>query len=176
MNLMLSLSLTGIGLSMIITESVSSKVESAFNAILNGNYVIISNKNENENSFTTTYYASLSNVLKIHDRYQYLLDGVGVNYLVNFEDFFKDRNDFYIESPNKKVPISSLSTRNINDFQWLEEEETKVFYPYDYDMLDDDQVVLGLTYEDMVNLCFNLQIHRNFSSLGHFIYEKGLTL
>ena len=176
MNLMLSLALTGIGLSLIITDSVSTKVESAFNAILNGNYVIVSNKNENENSFTTTYSTSLTNVLRIHEKYQYLLDGVGVNYLVNFEDFFKDGNDFYVESSNKKVPISSLSARSINDFKWLEEDEGKVFYPFNYDLLDDDQIVLGLTYEDMVNLCFSLQIQRNFSSLGHFIYEKGLNL
>ncbi len=175
-NLMLSLALTGVGLTLIITESVSSKVESAFNAILNRNYVIISNKNENENSFTTTYSTSLSNVLKIHDKYRYLLDGVGVNYLVNFEDFFKDKNEFYVESSNKKIPLESLSTRSINDFRWLEEDEPKIFYPYAYDLLDDDQVVLGLSYEDMVNLCYKLQIQRNFSSLGHFIYEKDLTL
>ena len=175
-NLMLSLALTGVGLSLIITESVSTKVESAFNAILNGNYVIISNKNENENTFTTTYSTSLTNVIKIHDKYRYLLDGVGVNYLVNFEDFFKDKNDFYVESSNKKIPLESLSTRSINDFKWLEEDEPRVFYPFDYDLLDDDQVVLGLSYEDMVNLCFKLQIQRSFSALGHFIYEKGLSL
>ena len=66
--------------------------------------------------------------------------------------------------------------RSVNDFKWIDEEETKIYYPYDYDILDDDQVILGLTYEDMVNLCFNLQIQRNFTSLGHLIYEKGLSL
>ena len=176
MNLMLSLSLTGIGLSLIITNSVSTKVEDAFKAILNGNYVIISNKNENQNTFTSTYSTSFDNVYKIYNKYQYLLDGIGVNYLVNFENFFKDGNEFYVDSGLKKIPISSLSARNINDFKWIDDTEGRIFYPFDNDLLDDDQVILGLSYEDMVNLCFNLQIQRDYTSLGHYIYEKGLQL
>ena len=176
MNLMLSLSLTGIGLSLIITNSVSTKVEESFQAILNGNFLVISNKNQNENTFSATYSTSYKNVFNIYEKYQYLLDGIGVNYLVNFEDFFKDNNDFFVESPNKKIPFTSLSARHINDFKWINESEGRIYYPYDYDFLDDDHVILGLTYEDMVNLCFNLQIQRNYSSLGHFIYEKGLSL
>ena len=176
MNLMLSLSLTGVGLSLIITNSVTTKVEEAFKAILNGNFVIISNKNENENTFTSTYSTPFTTVYNIYNKYQYLLEGIGVNYLVNFEDFFKDRNEFYVDTVSKRVPISSLSTRNINDFKWISGDEGRIYYPFDYDLLDDDQIILGLSYEDMVNLCFNLQIQRNYSSLGHYIYEKGLQL
>ena len=176
MNLMLSLSLTGIGLSLIITNSVSTKVEEAFKAILNGNFVIVSGKNENENTFTATYSTPFTKVYDIYNKYQYLLDGIGVNYLVNFEDFFKDTNEFYVEAVHKRISISSLSARNINDFKWIDENEGRIYYPFDYDLLDDDQIILGLSYEDMVNLCFNLQIQRDFTSLGHYIYEKGLQL
>ena len=176
MNLMLSLALTGIGLSMIITDSVSTKVEDAFKTILNGNYLIISNKNENENTFSTVYSTPYAKTNEIYQKYQYLLDGIGVNYLVNFEDFFKDNNEFYVDSKNKRIPIESLSARNINDFKWIDENEGKIYYPFDYELLDDDQVILGLSYEDMVNLCFNLQIQRSYSALGHYIYEKGLAL
>ena len=176
MNLMLSLSLTGIGLSLIITSSVTTKVEDAFKAILNGNFVIVSNKNENENTFTSTYSTPFNSVYKIYNKYQYLLDGIGVNYLVNFEDFFKDGNEFYVDTHNKRMPIASLSTRNINDFKRISGDEGRIYYPFDYDLLDDDQIILGLSYEDMVNLCFNLQIQRSYSSLGHYIYEKGIQL
>ena len=176
MNLMLSLSLTGIGLSLIITSSVTTKVEEAFKAILNGNYVIVSTKNENENTFTSTYSTPFSNVHNIYNKYQYLLEGIGVNYLMNFEDFFKDRNEIFVDTFSKRMPIESLSARNINDFKWISGDEGRIYYPYDYDLLDDDQLILGLSYEDMVNLCFNLQIQRNYNSLGHYIYEKGLQI
>ena len=176
MNLMLSLSLTGVGLSLIITNSVTTKVEEAFKTILNGNYVIVSSKNENENSFTSVYSTPFNKVFTIYDKYQYLLEGIGVNYLANFEDFFKDGNEFHIDITNKTLDVESLSSRNINDFKWINEDDGRIYYPYDYDLLDDDQVILGLSYEDMVNICFNLQIQRNYSSLGHYIYEKGLQL
>ena len=176
MNLMLSLALTGVGLSLIITNSVSTKVEDAFKAILNGNFLIVSNKNENQNTFTEVYSTPFNKSLEIYKKYQYLLDGIGVNYLVNFEDFFKDDNEFYIDSETKRIQLESLSARNINDFSWISGDEGRIYYPFDYEYLDDDQVILGLSYEDMVNLCFKLQIQRNFSSLGHYIYEKGLFL
>ena len=176
MNLMLSLALTGVGLSIIITSSVSNKVEDAFKAILNGNHLVISNKNENQNTFTEVYSTPFNKTFEIYKKYQYLLDGIGVNYLVNFEDFFKDDNEFYIDARNKRIPLESLSARNINDFTWINGNEGKIYYPFDYESLDDDQVIIGLSYEDMVNLCFKLQIQRSYSSLGHYIYEKGLFL
>lgn len=175
-NFLLSLSLTGVGLSLILSNSVSQKVEDAFETILNGNQVVISQKNENENSFSNSYSASYKNVAKIQEKYSYLLDGIGVNYMVNFEDFFKDNNEFYVEGKSKKLLVDSLSARSINDFKWIASNEGKIYYPFDYDYLDDDQIILGLTYEDMNNLCFGLQIQRNYTSLGHYIYENGLFL
>ena len=175
-NILLSLSLTGVGLSLILTRSVSEKVEDAFTTILNGNQVIINKRNDLENSFSNVYSTNYKNIENIYNKYKYLLDGIGVNYLVNFEDFFKDKNEFYFEGKTKKVDIDSLSTRNINDFHWVDDSDEGIYYPIAYDSLDDDQVIVGLSYEDMVNLCYKLQIQRNFTSLGHYIYENGLSL
>ena len=175
-NFMFSLSLTGIGLALMITDSTTQKIEEAFQYILNGNYLILSNKNDNDNTFSAAYSSSNNNVLNIYEKYQYLLEGVGVNYLVNFEDFFKDSNEFYVNAKNKRIPFSSLSARNINEFKWIQNDEARMYYPYGFDLLDDDQVILGLSYEDMANLCFELQIQRNYTSIGHYIYENGLSL
>lgn len=174
-NLMLSLSLTGVGLSVIITDSVSSKINDAFKTIMNGNQIVVSLKNENENTFTSTYSAPFEKVYEVYEKYKYQIDGIGVNYLVNYEDFFKNKNEFYVEKGNKIIPLNSYSARNINDFKWLD-DDGDFYYPFPVESIDDDQVVLGLTYEDMVNLCFQLQIQRNFTSLGHYIYENGLML
>lgn len=174
-NLMLSLSMTGVGLSIIITDSVSTKVNDAFKTIMNGNQIVLSMKNENENTFTSAYSAPYEKVYEIFNKYQYRIDGIGVNYLVNYEDFFKNKNEFNIETDHKTIPLKSYSARSINDFKWLE-EDGDFYYPYSVESLDDDQVVLGLTFEDMVSLCFQLQIQRNYTSLGHYIYEHGLSI
>lgn len=175
LNMMLSLSLTGIGLSLIITNSVSNKINDAFTSIMNGNHVVVTTKNENGNLFSSAYSAPYDKVFKVYQKYQYQIEDIGVNYLVNFEDYFKDGNDFYIESNTKKISFPSYSIRNINDYKWLE-GDGDFYYPYSTDVIDDDQVVLGLTYEDMVSLCYSLQIKRNFTSLGHYIYENDLFL
>lgn len=171
-NAMLSLSLTGIGLSILISSSVSSRIKEAFSNLVNGNQIVMSLKQDNQNSFTNAYSAPLDKVEEIKEKYHYYIEDVGATYLVNFEDFFKDGNLVYVSSSAYRIDIPSLSTRSINDFKWL--DTNQVMYPYSINKLEDDQVVLGLTYQDMVNLCFKLQILRNFSSLGHYIHEHGL--
>lgn len=170
---MLSISLTGIGLSIIITSSVSNKIQEAFSNIINGNQIVMSLKQESQNSFSNAYSAPFHNVQTIYDKYQYYLEGIGTTYLVNFENFFKDKNDFYVSSTAYRTYIPALSTRTINDFKWLD-DDYMVMYPFSVRELNNDQVVLGLSYQDMVNLCFQLQIQRNFSSLGRYIYNNKM--
>ena len=172
-NGMLSLSLTGIGLALIISSNVSNKIEQAFSNLINGNQIVMSLKQESQNSFTNAYSAPLDKVKEIRDKYSYYIEDIGSTYLVNFEDFFSDGNQIYVSSTSYKIDIASLSTRSINDFKWLDDADM-VLYPYSVLSLEDDQVVLGLSYQDMVNLCFKLQIVRTYSSLGHYINEHKL--
>ena len=172
-NGMLSLSLTGIGLALIISSNVSNKIEQAFSNLINGNQIVMSLKQESQNSFTNAYSAPLDKVKEIRDKYSYYIEDIGSTYLVNFEDFFSDGNQIYVSSTSYKIEIASLSTRSINDFKWLDDADM-VLYPYSVLSLEDDQVVLGLSYQDMVNLCFKLQIVRTYSSLGHYINEHKL--
>ena len=170
-NGMLSLSLTGIGLSIIITSSVSNKINEAFSNIINGNQIVMSLKQENQNTFSNAYSAPYKNVNDIYEKYNYYLEGVGATYIVNFENFFKDRNEVFFVSPFHNVYIPALSTRSINDFKWIGSER-RIMYPLAVKQINNDQIVLGLSYQDMVNLCFELKIQRNFSSLGRYIHEN----
>ena len=172
-NGMLSLSLTGIGLSIILSTSVSNKIQEAFSSLINGNQVVMSLKQEQQNTFSNAYSAPQKKVNEVYEKYNYFIEGVGATYLVNFEDFFKSENDIYVSSTTYRINLPFYSTRTINDFKWLNNEEM-IMYPERVMELADDQVVLGLTYQEMVNLCFDLKILRNYSSLGHYIYENGL--
>lgn len=169
-HMMLSLSLTGIGLSLIISNNVSNKIQSAFKNLVNGNQIVMSLKQENQNTFTNVYSAPYKELEKIYSKYSYHLEGVGVNYLVNYEDFFRDDNSVYIHDDKHKVYVPSLSSRSINEFRWIEDNnEIDLENP-----LGDDEVVLGLNYADMVNLCFGLKIERNYTSLSKYIKKADL--
>lgn len=171
---MLSLSLTGIGLSIILSSSVSNRIKDAFSSLINGNHIVMSLKQDSQNTFSNAYSAPIDKVNEIYEKYSYYIEGVGATYLVNFEDFFKDGNDIYVSSTAYKFDLPSLSTRSINDFRWLTGNDEMVMYPYNVASLSNDQVVLGLTYQEMTNLCFKLQIQRNFLSLGHYIHDNKM--
>ena len=176
MNMMLSLSLTGVGLSIIIKDSVSSKINEAFSEILNGNQIVMTLKSQNQNSFNSSYSASAEKIKNIYTEYKSYFDGIGVNYLVNFEDFFKDKNQFVVTDGKRETILPSFSMRNINEFKLLNDAKNEVFYPNEITELNNGQVVLGISYEEMANICFKLKIQRSFTSLGHFIYEHGLNV
>ena len=42
--------------------------------------------------------------------------------------------------------------------------------------LEDDEIILGLDYVEMVNLCFKLQIQRSYSSLGAYVRNNQFLL
>ena len=175
-NAMLSLSLTGVGISIVISNGVSSKISDAFSSLTNGNQIVMSMRQENQNTFSGVYSASFKQVESISDKYGYILDGYGVNYLVNYEDFFRDSNDFYASIRGFNYHLSGYSTRSINDFKCLNDDANQIVYPYFPKNLESDELVLGMTYVDMVNLCFNLQIQRSYKALGEYIRQNDLFL
>lgn len=174
-NAVLSLSLTGIGISFLISNSVSNKIGEAFSSLTNGNQIVMSMKNENLNTYNGIYSAPIKSIQSIADKYSYYLDGYGVTYLVNFEDFFKDRNEFSLTSTAYKYQIKSLSVRSINDYRWIENDSIST-YPYLIESLEEDEIILGLNYVDMVNICYELKIQRNYYSLGEYIRKNDLLL
>jgi len=172
-NSVLSLSLTGIGISLIISNNLSSKITDTFQEITNGNQIVMNLKNESPNTLGQIYTAPLDKVNQVIEKYNYLIDGYGANYLINYENFFRDKNDFYVEIRGGKYILPGYSTRSINDFRLISDVQSPIF-PYSIEKLENDQVVLGIKYVDMVNLCFNLQIQRSYKSLGEYIRKNRL--
>ncbi len=175
-NSILSLSLTGIGVSILLSSSMSSKIKGAFSSLTNGNQIVVSLKKASNNIFTNIYSAPENHISDLASRYHQYIEGYGVNYLVNYEDFFKDQNDFYFAVRGEKYYMNSLSSRSINDFRWLSESDENITYPYSITDLNYDEVVIGLNYVDLVNLCYKLQIQRSYSSLGTYLRNHDLLL
>lgn len=167
-NGVLSLSLAGIGVSIILSNNISKKISDTFNEITNGNQIVMNAKNESSNALGNVYSAPLEKVKNVTKKYSYYIQSYGANYLINYEDFFKDRNDFFIDIKGSKYHLAGYSTRSINDFKELN-ENSNVIYPYSISQLNNDQIVLGMTYVDMVNLCYKMQIQRSYKSLGEYI-------
>ena len=98
----------------------------------------------------------------------------GISYNADFENFFTDDNRMYVQKGTKQIVIPSFSVRSINDFLWLDDYPELNVFPKRKNILQNDEIILGLPYSDMVNLCFGLQILRNYESLGDYITNRGL--
>ena len=176
-NSMLSLSLVGIGLSLILSNSVSKKIENTFSSMFNGSQITMSQKNTNHSVVSNAYSASYEKVNLIKEAYPGEIRDIGAIYQLNFENFFKDKNEIYVSSLAYKYNLDGYSARLINDFIWLNDEFDKDIFPSTSgEALKNDEIVMGLTYETMKNLCFKLEILRNFESLGIYISKNDLTI
>ena len=174
-NSVLAISLLGIGLTTILTSNLANKMEVVFSSLVDSNQIIMQRKNS-PNELGDVYSASKEEVMKVENKYQNYIDYIGVTYLVNFENFFKDANDFSLRGGPISFEIPSLSVRKINDFIFYDKDSVNRYYPRQELNLANDEVVLGLTYEEMSNLCYQLHIGRTFIDLGNYLENNVLTL
>lgn len=172
-NIMMSLSLTGIGASLLLSSLVTTRINEAFSDLTNGNQIVLRMKNEALNTYGDVFSAPEKEVTKIANKYKEDIKGIGVNYLVNFEDFFKDRNEIYFIGDGKRTLLNGYSVRNFNDFKWY--DRTLPTFPFSPELTDDD-VILGMTFEDMSNLCYEYKIQRSYHALGQFLSKANCQL
>ena len=171
---MTSLGLIGVGLAFSLSSSISSNIKDAYREIVDENSMMVSLKKDNS-IMTGQYAANYYEVESIKQKYPEYIDDVGVTYYANFEKFFPDVNDLAISKDYHYRVLSGFSARHINDFTWLE-DATSTIYPEHVDYLEDDEVVLGLNFDGVIDLCFELQIERNIKSLSSYLKANDLYL
>ena len=171
---MTSLGLIGVGLAFMLSSTIASNIKDAYREIVDENSIMVSLK-ENEESIEGQYAASYYEVEEIKAQYdEYIID-VGATYYANFEKFFPDINTLAISLPNRYAPLSGFSARHINEFVWLEEVNTTM-YPKKLDFLEDDEIVLGLDYNTLRDLCYELRIDKNVQELSDYLKDNKVYL
>ena len=171
---MTSLGLIGVGLAFALSSTIANNIKDAYREIVDENSIMFSLKNKEDlkqGQFATSYYEVEEICAKHHE----FVEDVGITYYVNFEKFFPDINSLVISRNNKYSPIPGFSARHINDYIWLEDCISPI-YPIDISFLEDDEIILGLNYETLTEICFELQIERNVRSLSDYINSNDLYL
>ena len=171
---MTSLGLIGVGLAFTLSSSIATNIKDAYREIVDENSMIVSLKKDN-GVINEQYSANYYEVETIKENYSEYIDDVGVCYLANFEKFFPDINNLVISKGYQYRTISGFSARHINDFIWLEDASSTI-YPERIELLEDDEIVLGLNYDSLVDICFELQIERTVKSLSNYIRNNDLFL
>lgn len=171
---MTSLGLIGVGLAFALSSSIANNIKQAYRDIVDESSLMISLKDKNS-SISGQYAANYYEVNEIKECYRDYIDDIGVTYYCNFEKFFVDINTLAIARENKYSEVPGFSARHINEFEWLEDVETKI-YPKDINKLKDDEVVLGLNYITIKDICYELQIERSVNSLSDYLLSHDLYL
>ncbi|MCQ2741810.1 MAG: ABC transporter ATP-binding protein/permease [Bacilli bacterium] len=170
----IAIGILGLGLSTYVSNSISSEMSSAFSSIVETNQIHFSKPNPSTNPIDHIYSAPLESVSDLAFAHKDLVEDYGTSYPVNFEEYYVDSNEFFVMRGVSKIVLPSFSIRSINDYLWLDDYENLTYFPSRPKVMEDDQVVLGLPYSAMFNLCFGLQILRNYESLGNYIVQHGL--
>ena len=171
---MTSLGLIGVGLAFALSSTIAQNIKDAYRDIVDENSLVLSLKDK-ENSIQGQYATSYYDAEEIKAKYPNYIKDVGVTYYANFEKFFPDNNVLAIDRSGHYSFLSGFSARHINDFTWLEEAPNDM-YPTRLDYLEEDEIVLGLNYESIRELCFELQIERTVKSLSDYLKNHELYL
>ncbi len=168
--------LIGIGLSFFLSSSLSKQLNASLSSIVPENQIVMGKRNETSSPISNVYAYDLEEMNSLKQDYQNEVLDYGASYLLNFEEWFCDDNDFYAVQGSKSLHLQGFSMRSINDYQWLDCNKDVLFYPATPAMMDWDDIALGLTYANMFQLCYGLGIERSFESLGAYLNENPLPI
>jgi len=167
----LSFSLLMLGFSILVSDTFKVTLKDSFKDLL-GNQNLVLRKKEEENIYDYEG-ASYDEVNEIYSDYKSDLDYIGVNYLVDFESFFKDKNELYNVTKNPITKINGFTIRQFNEFEYFS-GNNYFSWQTNQIQLADDEIILGMNYPTLKSICLNLQIERSYDALRDYLKENDL--
>lgn len=167
-NLMFSLCLISSSLAITLTSSLNSSISSAFSSIVSEKSVVLTKKNS-VNSILDFYSVNKNKIYSLMNDYKNELDYYGVTYVYDFENGFEDGNDLYMVNGIHKEKLQGFSARTFNEYTYVNNWDNLTTYPIFKNELENDEIVLSITYDQMKEICLSLQIMRDFNSLGNYL-------
>ena len=173
----ITMGLVGVGLSVYLSSTIQDELSGVFSTIVPENVIVMSSGVSGGETISSVYAAREEEAVYLEDNYPDLVKGIGSSIQIDFESWFSDANLFYYVSGPVQQVLPGFSSRTINDYLWLEDYPTLSFYPNRPVRCDGwDEVILGLPYSSMSNLCYGLHIPRNYQSLGDLAASRKLSL
>ena len=175
-NMVMSLSLIGVGASISLTSSISTNIKKAYGDILGEDRICVDKKVDEVKNYGI-YSIQENEVDIIANQLSPYIKDIGVTYYIDYEHFFTNDEQLTFKGENnREFYVGGLYLRDINDYTWLEDVNTSDIYPSQIDVLKNDEVVLALDIEMIREICFGLQIERTLTSLNGYLQFHKLYL
>ena len=163
-----SLGLVGVGLSFNLSSIISQNIKNAYSSIIDESAIAIGVKNMDQGINTLSSISEEETEQIKNENSEYIAD-MGVLYHNDFSSFFKTLNVISISDGNYNYPIEGLSVENVNEFEWLDEIDVDTILPNSIEQLENNEVVIGLTNQQIQDICYRLRITKNAQSLSNYL-------
>ena len=166
-----SLGLVGVGLGSVLSEIISTNLYKSYSSIIDSTKVIVKPKESNNkrNLITALDY---NEVEEIRSEYKENVSSTGVYYWNNVDQMFTDYS-FSFDLNGKIKTVPEYRMQHFNEYMKLSNNKG-IVYPTQITKMEEDEVILGLTYPLLNEICFQLFITRTTESLSKYLKENEL--
>ena len=172
-NMITSLGLIGVGLAFSISNTISTNIKEACSSLFSDNQIIMSLKEEtNISSFIGADYDEL---LLIKDSYSDYIENVETIFQTDFNNVFKDEEEFALYTNKTKLDLNNYNFRHINEYKKINKVSSTV-YPNEIHNLEDDEVVISLSLGTIYDFCYKLSIIRTVESFIDYMKNNDIYL
>lgn len=156
------------GLSVTLTSSLSSSIYNSFATLIDEKSLVLTKK-DSVNKIIDFYSAGESEIKLLVQDYHDYIDYYGERYIFDFENGFPDENQIFTANKGYKKKISGFNARVFNEFIYTKKLSSLETYPALTNELKDDEIIMSISFDQMKEICLDLQILRNFESLGEYL-------
>ncbi len=169
-NFLISCGLLGVGLSFVISDTIYSTILGLYSSMFSTNQITVTRKNDNAYS-NEIESVNIDEAIKISNQCKDKIENIGVCYLANFEQYFKNENSLSLFDSRYKYTIDGYSARSINEFIDLNDVDEKI-YPQYIEELKDDEIIIALDPFQIDSICYEYRIEKTIESLSNYILYK----
>ena len=166
-----SLGLIGVGLGAVLTNIVSTNLYKSYSSIIDTNKVVMRQKEKNQSS-NKIDALDYDEVRYLQSKYNESISHVGVYYWNSFETMFS-YYDFSLSNGAINKTLPEYTIRHFNEFEYLSDCKTTI-HPVQISSIEEDEVILGLTYPLLNEICYQLYIQRTVNSLSTYLRSNEL--
>lgn len=173
--LILSISLLSLGTAIYLSYDANQEIDAAFSSLIGDNCIVMEKEGVGA-AITDFSAATIDDIETILSFDSSIANGYGVKYSLDWNQFFPDFDVVYAISGTHKIELNNFSSSIANDFIFYDSAIELPFYPELPSLLEDDQIILGLPYANMVQLCLELKIARDYETLGEYLLEEEMNI
>ncbi|MDR1697937.1 MAG: ATP-binding cassette domain-containing protein [Erysipelotrichaceae bacterium] len=169
-NLVMSLSLLLIGVSVFLSSFLKNTINESYLSIIDGDTTIMESKDQNETQLNLMAVTK-EEVETIKHAYLSEIINIGCYYQADFISFFKDDDQFVISNSTYRKILPSFHIELINEFTLIDADNS---FGFINTTLLFDEINLGLPFIDMRAMADAFYLQKSYDAINDFLLSNEI--